>query len=91
MALQDGDTGVRTVDSITFNGVGDIGLISLVLVKPIATHYIRGIDAPVENRFFDDRESASDHKRRRIPKPSGVAFGHLGHGANTCWIKTLWA
>jgi len=54
MALQEGDTGVRQVDSILFEGVGDIGLISLALVKPLAQTYIRGIDAPNERDFSMD-------------------------------------
>lgn len=57
MALQEGDTGVRTMDSILFLGTGDIGLISIALVKPIAESYIRGIDAPSERDFSMDAGS----------------------------------
>jgi len=51
IGLQDGDSGVRSVQSVTMLG-GDVGLFSLILVKPIASTLIRGIDAPVEKDFF---------------------------------------
>lgn len=51
IGLQDGDTGVRSIDSVTMLGVSD-GLFSLILVKPIAQTLIRGIDAPVEKDFL---------------------------------------
>lgn len=47
IALQDGDSGVRSIESITMNGA-DIGTFALLLVKPIAQLSIRGTDAPVE-------------------------------------------
>ena len=52
--LQRGDTGVRSVQSVTVGGVGDVGLFALVLVKPLATLDLRGIDAPTEVDFFAD-------------------------------------
>lgn len=45
--LQDGDTGVRSIQSVQMNGA-EVGLFALVLVKPIAQLSITGIDAPVE-------------------------------------------
>ena len=47
IGLQDGDSGVRSIESVTML-LPDVGLFALVLVKPIATTLIRGIDAPVE-------------------------------------------
>lgn len=52
--LQAGDTGVRSVEAVTMLGA-DVGLFSLVLVKPLATTMIRGIDAPVEVDYLKDR------------------------------------
>lgn len=52
--LQDGDTGVRSIESVTMNGAGDVGLFSLILVKPLAQFSIRGIDAPVEIDYLKD-------------------------------------
>lgn len=51
IGLQRGDDGVRSIESVTMNG-SDTGLFALVLVKPIATTLIRGIDAPVELDFL---------------------------------------
>jgi hypothetical protein len=89
MALQEGDTGVRTADAIQFLGTGDIGLISLALVKPIAKHSIRGIDAPVEKDFYIDDASlpviADDAYLNAICLPSGSLQGAAIHG----YIKTL--
>ena len=52
--LQDGDSGVRSIQSITFTNNVDVGLISLVLVKPLAQMSIRGVDAPVEIDYLID-------------------------------------
>lgn len=51
--LQQGDLGVRSIESVTMNGA-DVGLFTLVLVKPIAQLQLRGIDAPVEVDYFTD-------------------------------------
>jgi hypothetical protein len=47
LALQNGDTGVRSIESVTMLGP-DVGLFTLVLVKPLIQTCIIGIDAPVE-------------------------------------------
>lgn len=51
--LQTGDTGVRSIQSVTMLGA-DVGLFTLVLVKPLAQMQIRGIDAPVEVDYLKD-------------------------------------
>lgn len=90
MALQEGDTGVRTVDSVLFEGTGDIGLISIALVKPIADSYIRGIDAPHERDFSVDMGSlpiiADDAYINLLSLPAGTLAGAPIMG----YIKTLW-
>jgi hypothetical protein len=53
LQLQAGDTGVRSIESVTMNGA-DVGLFTLILVKPLAQFSIRGIDAPVEVNYFKD-------------------------------------
>lgn len=53
LPLQAGDTGVRSIDSVTMSGA-DVGLFSLVLVKPLAQLQLRGIDAPVEVDYLTD-------------------------------------
>jgi hypothetical protein len=51
--LQNGDTGVRSIQSVTMLGA-DVGLFTLVLVKPLAQMQIRGTDAPVEVDYLRD-------------------------------------
>lgn len=51
IGLQDGDTGVRSIDSV-FMLNGDVGLMALILVKPLGTSVIREITAPVEKDYF---------------------------------------
>lgn len=51
IGLQSGDTGVRSIESVTMLGV-DVGLFSLILVKPIAQTQIREQTAPVEKDYL---------------------------------------
>jgi hypothetical protein len=53
LPLQLGDTGVRSIQSVTMQGA-DVGLFTLVLVKPIETLSVRGIDAFCEKNCFMD-------------------------------------
>lgn len=50
--LQQGDTGVRSVESVTILTLGEVGLFTLVLIKPLANLFLRGIDAPVDRDFL---------------------------------------
>lgn len=54
IGLQGTDTGIRSVQTFRMVAGVDVGLICLVLVKPIATLRIRGIDAPVEIEYLRD-------------------------------------
>lgn len=51
VGLQHGDTGVRSIESITMLGA-DVGLMALILVKPLAQTTIKEITAPYEKDFF---------------------------------------
>jgi len=51
IGLQSGDTGVRSIDSVFMIG-SDVGLMTLILVKPLGTSVIREITAPVEKDYF---------------------------------------
>jgi hypothetical protein len=51
IGLQSGDTGVRSIESVQMLGP-DVGLFSLVLVKPLATTLLKEISAPVEKDFL---------------------------------------
>jgi hypothetical protein len=56
VALQRGDTGIQSITNITFFAGGG-GLCALVLVKPLATFAVRGIDAVTERDFFIETPS----------------------------------
>lgn len=49
--LQEGDTGVRSIEEVTMLGA-DVGLFSLVLVKPLGTSVMLEINAPAERDFL---------------------------------------
>lgn len=51
IGLQGSDTGVRSIESITMTGA-DVGLFSLILVKPLAQTIIKETTAPYEKDFF---------------------------------------
>lgn len=51
IGLQSGDRGIRSIESVTMNG-GDVGLFTIVLVKPIAQTTIKEITAPYEKDFL---------------------------------------
>jgi hypothetical protein len=55
LTLAAGDTGVRAIESVQCAAGTDVGLFTLVLVKPIADLMIRGQDAPVEVDFYTER------------------------------------
>jgi hypothetical protein len=54
MGLQSGDSGVRSIESITMGGL-DVGLSTIVLVKPIANFCLNEQTAAVEVDFLTDR------------------------------------
>jgi len=51
IGLQSGDRGVRSIQSVTMTGA-DVGLFTLILVKPLAQHTIKEITAPYEKNYF---------------------------------------
>jgi hypothetical protein len=89
--LQAGDTGVRYVESVTMGGVGDVGLFSLVMVKPLADLDLVGIDAPTEIDYFIDKagslpEILDDAYLNFVVLPVGTLSGAPIHGL----ITTIW-
>lgn len=54
LPLQAGDTGVQSVQTVTWNA-SDVGLMTLVLVKPMLTGHLFDITAPVEIMPIIDR------------------------------------
>ena len=87
--LQAGDSGVRSIQSCTFL-TGDVGLITLVLVKPLASFAVHDITAPVERDMILDgvqlAEIKSDAYLNLICYPSGTLSGAQIMGT----IETVW-
>lgn len=52
LALQAGDTGVRSIEAVQCTAGTDVGLFTLVLVHPLADVTVRGIDAPTEKDWY---------------------------------------
>lgn len=87
--LQQGDTGVRAIESVTMNGA-DVGLFTIILVKPLAQTQIRGIDAPVEKDYLLESGSLPEIKDDAylswICLPQGSLAATPIHGT----IKVIW-
>lgn len=91
LPLQAGDSGVRSVESVTIGGVGDVGLFALVMVRPLATLDIRGIDAATEVDYLTDcgcslPEIIDDAYLNFVCLPVGTLAAAPIHGI----IETTW-
>lgn len=90
LPLQSGDTGVRSIESLTMTG-SDVGLMTLVLVKPLAQMSIRGKDAPVEVDYLKDFSQLpviyDDAYLNMICCPVGTLAATAIHGE----ITTSWS
>jgi hypothetical protein len=91
LPLQIGDSGVRTVESVTIGGVGDVGLFALALVKPLASIALRGIDAPTEIDYLTDMASMpeieDDAYLNFLALPNGTLSGAPIIGV----LETTWS
>lgn len=85
--LQEGDTGVRSVQGVTMTGLADVGLFSLVLVKPLASMTIFTFTAPVEvdyvQHFSNLPEIKDDAYLNIICQPGGTLAAAPIHGDAT--------
>lgn len=89
IGLQSGDHGIRSIDSVQMLGA-DVGLFALILVKPLASFYIRDNTAVVEKDFFlgDDQviEIKNDAYLSFLTCPQGSLSGVPIHGD----LKIIW-
>lgn len=87
--LQEGDTGVRSIESVTMLGL-DVGLFALVLVKPLAMTQLREITAPTEKYYHLEGgilpEIKNDAYLNWICNPNGSLSGSIIRGD----LKTVW-
>jgi hypothetical protein len=88
--LQAGDSGVRSIESVTITG-SDIGLFAAVLVKPLLTTMIYDITAPVETDLIIDKNVVptivDDAFLSAICLPSGTVAGSAIIGE----LSTYWS
>jgi hypothetical protein len=87
--LQDGDTGVRSVESLTMLGA-DVGLMAIVIVHPLAPFSIFEQTAPAEIDFWTDKnllpKIEDDAYLNMIVCPTGSLAATQLHG----FIETVW-
>jgi hypothetical protein len=78
IGLQNGDTGVRSIESVTMLGA-DVGLFTLVLVKPLFTTQLLEQTAPTEESLFVEKGSipsvSDDAYLNLIAMPNGSLSG----------------
>lgn len=89
LPLQSGDTGVRSIESLTMTG-SDVGLMTLVLVKPLAQLSLVGIDAPVEVDYLKDFSGLPEIKDNAYINLICCPVGSLAATALHGEITTSW-
>ena len=91
LPLQNGDTGVRSVQSVTIGGVGDVGLFALVLVKPLASISLYETTAASETDYLVDASSLpvieDDAYLNFIAMPTGT----MANAPIIGMIETTWS
>lgn len=90
VGLQDGDKGVRSVESVTLTSGTDVGLFALVLVRPLMTTCIYEATAPVEVNLLADQsilpQIYDDAFLNIMIQPQGTISGVRFTGE----IETIW-
>lgn len=89
LPLQSGDTGVRSIQSVTMSG-SEVGLMALVLAKPLAEFEVQSISAPFFIDYWQSESNApiiaDDACLNFICLPQGTVAGNVLFGH----IKTVW-
>ena len=87
--LQEGDTGVQSIESVTML-TGDVGLMSLILVKPLAETELKEITAPHEKDFFISGGKLPEIKDDAFLSLICVPVGSLAATGLIGSIKVIW-
>ncbi len=90
LTLQSGDTGVRSVESVTIGGAGDVGLFALVLVKPLATIGLFETTAASEKDFYLDGASLPEIKDDAYLNLLSLPTGTLSGAPLIGIMETTW-
>lgn len=90
LSLQAGDTGVRSIESVTMSGV-DTGLISLILVRPLAWWGLRETGCPYEKDFYISGGQLPEIKDDAFLNFICIPNGSLAATVLTGNIKVIWS
>lgn len=90
IGLQAGDSGVRSIESVTMNGA-DVGLFSLVLVKPLCSTSINEITAPVETDYLINKSIIPEIKPDAYLNWVCLPNGTLASTALMGDLKVIWS
>lgn len=88
--LQEGDTGVRSIESVTMLGT-DVGLFSLVLVKPLASSVILEITAPCETDYLIESSNLPEIKDDAFINFVCLPNGALNATGLLADMKVVWS
>jgi hypothetical protein len=87
LPLQEGDTGVRLIENVTMI-TPDTGFFAMVLVKPLVSTIVRGIDAPYDKDFLLMEswmpQIADDAYLSLLALPNGSLSGLAVRGTLEC-------
>ena len=90
LGLQSGDSGVRSIESVTFVSGTDVGLLAFVLVKPLLTGVLLEQTAPTEIVCQPHTGTMpiiyDDASLNLLVLPNGSLSGVAFHGE----IETIW-
>lgn len=90
IGLQAGDTGVRSIESFQMLSATDLGILALVLVKPIVDFTLREITAPMEVCFPRDRGVLPEFKDGAYLNLLTVPNGSMSGIPLTGYLTTCW-
>ena len=89
IALQEGDRGVRYIESVTMLGA-DTGFFALVLVKPLAWLMVRGNDAPYEKDFMIFANEMPEIQDNAFISALALPNGSMSGIAVRGGLRTIW-
>lgn len=88
--LQQGDTGVRSVESYQFLTGPDIGLFTIVLIKPLATFYLREGGCPTEKDFLLESKCMPKIEDDAYLNILVLGINNLNNSTTVGTIRTVW-
>ena len=90
LPLQAGDSGVRSIQSVTMTSGSDVGLFTLVLVKPLADAPLYGFDAPYEQIPYIHKSEMIEIKNDACLGYIANLQGNVGTGRIQGTLEFVW-